>query len=77
MLVLPQTIASYFANLAELIQLFLDESHRRGVLSEEQVCDAFAKSLELESVPRRFLPRRWLADERNSTPSSDEASACS
>jgi hypothetical protein len=77
MLVLPQTIASYFANLAELIQLFSDEIHRRGVLPEEQVCDAVAKSLELESVPRRFLPRRWLADERNSTTSPDEASASS
>jgi hypothetical protein len=33
-----------------------------GLVSREAIQDAFAASLETETVPRRFLPRRWLAE---------------
>jgi len=66
MLVTPQIIASYFANLAELIRIFSEEIHQRGVLAEPQVSDAITKALEVETVPRRFLPIRWLAEELRS-----------
>lgn len=63
MLVTPQIIASYFANLAQLTRIFSEEVHQRGVLSEAQVSDAITKALEVDTVPRRFLPVRWLADQ--------------
>jgi hypothetical protein len=63
MLVTPQIIACYFANLAELTRIFSEEVHQRGVLSEAQVSDAITKALEVDTVPRRFLPVRWLADQ--------------
>jgi len=66
MLVTPQIIASYFASLAELTRMFSVEVHQRGVLSEVEVSDAITKALEVETVPRRFLPARWLAGRRSS-----------
>lgn len=60
LLVLPHTIASYYAVLASLILTYADQIVKLGLLTNEQVADVFANSLESETVPRTFLPRRWL-----------------
>jgi len=61
LLVLPQTIASYYANLANLALVYSADLSELGLVSREAIRDAFAASLETETIPRRFLPRRWLA----------------
>jgi len=61
LLVLPQTIASYYAILANLALLYSTELSELGLVSREAIQDAFAASLETETIPRRFFPRRWLA----------------
>jgi hypothetical protein len=62
MLVLPHTISSYLAVLANLIVIYSDEIVKRGLLKGEELRKAFASSLESETVPRTFFPRRWLAE---------------
>ena len=62
LLVLPQTIASYYAVLANLALEYSTELSELGLVSREAIKDTFAASLETETVPRRFLPRRWLAE---------------
>lgn len=62
LLILPQTIASYYAVLANLVLDYASQLSELELVSEEDVQMAFAESLESETVPRRFLPRRWLAD---------------
>ena len=61
-LVPPQTIASYYAVLANLVLDYASELSELELVSEEDVRMAFAESLESETVQRKFLPRRWLAD---------------
>jgi len=61
-LVLPQTIASYYAVLANLVLDYAGELSELELVSEEDIRMAFASSLESETAPRRFLPRRWLAE---------------
>jgi hypothetical protein len=61
-LVVPQTIASYYAVLANLTLEYATELSELGLLTQEEIRDAFATSLESETIPRRFLPRRWLAN---------------
>ncbi len=61
-LVLPQTIASYYAVLANLVLEYTTELSELGLVTLDEVRDAFAKSLEEGTVPRRFLPRRRLAE---------------
>jgi hypothetical protein len=62
LLVLPQTISYYYALLANLILVYSAEISKRGLLTEEEVRTDFVENLETETVPRRFLPRRWLAE---------------
>ena len=62
LLVLPQTIASYYVVLANLVLDYASELSELELVSKEDARMAFAESLESETVPRRFLPRRWLAD---------------
>lgn len=62
LLVLPQTIASYYALLANLALEYATEVSELGLATRKEIRDAFATSLESETVPRRFLPRRWLAE---------------
>jgi hypothetical protein len=62
MLVLPHTISAYYALLANLTLIYADEIQKRSILKKEEITEAFARSLETETIPRRFLPRRWLAD---------------
>ena len=61
-LVLPQTIATYHASLAELTLLFLSEVARRGTATEGEVSSALESSLEEETVKRRFMPRAWFGE---------------
>lgn len=61
-LVLPQTIANYYAVLANLVLDYASELSELELVREEDIRMAFASSLESEIVPRRFLPRRWLAE---------------
>jgi len=57
LLILPQTISTYFAILADLILNFLGETSVRGILSEKEVKEAIVESLETKTVPRRFSLR--------------------
>lgn len=62
MLVLPETISSYYAVLANLV---LEYSGELGELQLVDVADVeavFVESLEKETEQRRFMPRRWLAE---------------
>lgn len=61
-LVLPQTIATYYAVLANLVLDYASGLSELELVREEDIRMAFASSLESETVPRRFLPRRWLAE---------------
>jgi hypothetical protein len=71
MLVLPETIASYFAVLANLILEYSADISELQLVDAEDVRDAFASSIEKETVARRFTPRRWLV-ERLACSSQDE-----
>jgi hypothetical protein len=53
-LVLPQTIAGFYAILADLIALFCHEACVRGVLTLPEVDQARKASLEVETFPRQF-----------------------
>ena len=61
-LVLPQTIASYYAVLANLVLDYSSELSELGLVSQEELQANFDTVLEPETVPRRFFPRRWLAE---------------
>jgi len=61
-LVLPQTLASYHAVLANLALNYTAELVILGLASNNEVREAFATSFEAEAIPKRFLPRRWLAE---------------
>lgn len=69
-LVLPETIAAYYATLANLILIFSDEIVRRRLVIYSDLEKASSESLEAETVPRRFMPREWLKPAPKS--SSDE-----
>lgn len=56
----PQTVSAYFAAHASFVVHFTEESVTLGILTTDQVNEAFARSLEHDTVQRRFLPRRWL-----------------
>jgi hypothetical protein len=62
LLVLPQTIASYYAVLGNLALEYATELSELGLVTREEIQEAFAMSLDSETVSRRFLPRRWLAE---------------
>ena len=53
-LVLPQTIAAFYATLAGLIRLFCSEASARGMLTADEIKSAQEASLETSTVPRRF-----------------------
>jgi len=61
-LVLPQTIASYYAVLANLILEYGAQITDLSLVSTGDIQAAFSKSLESGTVKRRFYPRRWLAE---------------
>ncbi len=53
-MVLPQTIAAYYATLASLIKEFNEEVVKRGLLNKKEVKEIVNSSLETEVVPRRW-----------------------
>ena len=59
-LVVPHTIASYYAVLASLIAEYASHLPRVHLVSREAVQAAFAQSMEPETVKRRFRPARWV-----------------
>jgi hypothetical protein len=61
-LVLPHVIASYYAMLANLALEYTSELAELGLVTQEEIRGAFTESLESETVPRRFLPHRWLVE---------------
>lgn len=61
MLVLPQTIASGFAVLADLIIQATECLKQCGALTPEEVANAWLVAIELHVVPRRFAPTRTLS----------------
>jgi len=71
-LVLPQTLSSYYAVLANLVLEFSAELSALGLVASDEVRDAFAKSFEAETVPRRFFPRRWLAERLHGSAPQEE-----
>ena len=54
LVILPKTIAAYFAILADLIAEFLREVTARGLLTNKEVAKAVNASLKRKTVPRRF-----------------------
>lgn len=54
-LILPHTISMYYAILADFIKFFSDETANRGLISNSRVKEIWEESLEVKSVPRRFL----------------------
>ena len=62
MLVLPQTIASGFAVLADLIVQATECLKQCGPLTPEEVDNAWRVAIELHTVPRRFAPIRPFSD---------------
>jgi hypothetical protein len=64
-LVLPQTIASYYAVLANLVLDYSSVLAELGLVSQEDLQTSFDASLESTTIPRRFLPRQWLAERLN------------
>jgi len=60
MLVPPQTIAAYYAALSSFILEYAEELIFFDLADSERVRTAFETSLEAETVPRRFTPRRWI-----------------
>jgi hypothetical protein len=66
-LVLPHTMSAYFAVLANLILIFSDELARRGMVPAKEVQDAWKESLEVESVPRRFMTKEMLREQMLNT----------
>lgn len=59
-MVVPSTISAYCAVLASEILFFCDELHRCGSLPREEVTSAIDNSLEVESVPRKFMSKEML-----------------
>lgn len=59
LLVLPTTIAYYYAILANMILEYVSELPPLGLITEEQARQGITSSFEPNVVPRRFLPRRW------------------
>ena len=60
LLVLPHTVSAYLATLGNLIMVFADEIGRRGMVNPGDVEAAMRDSLEVETVPRHFMPSEWL-----------------
>jgi hypothetical protein len=63
LLVLPHTISMYFAVLSGLMLEFAAELSDLALVSAADIRHAFADSWEDVAVPRRFTPRRWLAEQ--------------
>ncbi len=57
MLVLPQTISSGLAVLADLIIQAAEYLSASGPLTEDEIESAWTRALEVHTVPRRFAPR--------------------
>lgn len=74
-LVLPQTIAAYYATLANFILIFSDEIVRRESVRHSDLKTALSESLEVETVPRVSC-RENGSDHHRSLASSDTVSAC-
>lgn len=73
MLVLPHTIASYYAVLANLVLDYSSELSRLDLISHEEIQASFNTFLEPGTVQRRFYPKRWLVERlKHSTPEQAE-----
>lgn len=59
-LVLPHTLAAYLVVLGGLITLFMDQLKRYELVPAAALAEVVDASLEKETVPRRFMPRRWI-----------------
>jgi hypothetical protein len=58
-LVLPQTMAAYYAALAGLIIFFTEQLDIHRLVSSASLESAIQSSLEDDAVPRRFVPTCW------------------
>ena len=59
-LVLPHTMAAYYAVLASLIIVFTEQLDTHQLVPSAALEEAILSSLEDDTVPRRFMPSRWL-----------------
>lgn len=59
-LVLPHTMAAYYAVLASLIIAFTEQIDMHQLVPSVDLEKAILASLEEDTVPRRFMPSRWL-----------------
>jgi len=55
-LVPPETIAMYYTLLADFILITSNEIEKRGLVQKSIVKNIWRDSLEIETVPRRFVP---------------------
>lgn len=62
-LVPPQTIAMYYALLADFIEFLSEELSQRGLSTKEKIESIWKTSLEVDTVPRRFSPREEMLGE--------------
>ena len=62
-LILPHTIAMYYAMLSQFIFIASDELQLRGLISQKEIDEIWERSLESETVPRRFKPIREVLKE--------------
>jgi hypothetical protein len=61
LLVLPHTLSIYYAVLSGIVLEFAAALPRLDLISSGEISKAFSVSWEADSVPRRFLPTKWLA----------------
>jgi hypothetical protein len=62
--VLPNTISAYCAALASEILFFCEELQRRGSLASDEVASSLSNSLEVQSVPQRFISPKSLFERK-------------
>ena len=67
LLVLAQTISSYYAALASLVQEYMAELSALGMVNPDEIKSAFTSSMEAVTVPRRFRTRREIQQGLNTT----------
>jgi len=61
-LVLPQTISSYYAVLASLIEIYANQLPNLKLTDKNQIQEVFKTSLEIETIPRRFAIMRTSSE---------------
>ena len=70
-LVLPQTISSYYAVLASLIETYANQLPDLKLVDQNHIQEAFKTSLETETIPRQFAILRTTTEIRLHSKNND------